>query len=72
MMKVCGQNTKICAICLHLDGYRLGHVVHDKGSFFKYNNIQKAKCMHPKDFAHFEKHRIKYVQDLKKDFKYIK
>ena len=55
MWKLCGQNNKLCAMCLHWDGYRLGYVIHDKGTFFKYDNTKKAKCMHPKDVAYFEK-----------------
>lgn len=55
MKKICNKNNKICAMCVHWEGYRLGYVNHDTGNFFKVDYSNKAKCMHPKDFAHFEK-----------------
>ena len=55
MLKLCGKNNKLSAMCLHWDGYRLSYVAYDEGTFFKYDNTKKVKCMNPQDFEHFEK-----------------
>lgn len=55
MEKLLYKSNKLCGMCIHWDGYRLGYIKHKSGGFFIIDNTVKAKCMNPKDFAHFEK-----------------
>lgn len=68
MWKICNKNNKLCAMCIHWDGYRLGYVVHSNGPFFKYESNSKAKCMNPKDIAHFEKSPIQSCNKFESKF----